>query len=40
MQSIGECVAPSFAATSVDEALVAAERLGFPVLVRAAYALG
>jgi carbamoyl-phosphate synthase/aspartate carbamoyltransferase/dihydroorotase len=40
MAEIGECVAPSRAATTVDEALSAAEHIGFPVLVRAAFALG
>ncbi|CAM1313628.1 CAD (predicted) [Pycnogonum litorale] len=37
---IGENVAPSDAAYSVKEALEAAEILGYPVLVRAAFALG
>ncbi|KAG1705097.1 CAD protein [Nymphon striatum] len=37
---IGERVAPSAAAYNVDEALIAAESLGYPVLVRAAFALG
>ncbi|XP_006819567.1 LOW QUALITY PROTEIN: multifunctional protein CAD-like [Saccoglossus kowalevskii] len=40
MKEIGEQVAPSEAAYTVDEAVQAAERLGYPVLVRAAYALG
>jgi carbamoyl-phosphate synthase/aspartate carbamoyltransferase/dihydroorotase len=40
MREIGECVAPSRAATTVDEAVAAAEYLGYPVLVRAAFALG
>ncbi|NXU59007.1 PYR1 protein, partial [Turnix velox] len=40
MEEIGEHVAPSEAAASLEQALAAAERLGFPVLVRSAYALG
>ncbi|XP_076462198.1 multifunctional protein CAD-like isoform X2 [Babylonia areolata] len=40
MAEIGEAVAPSEAAFSVDQVLQAAERLGYPVLVRAAFALG
>ncbi|XP_066960303.1 multifunctional protein CAD isoform X3 [Macrobrachium rosenbergii] len=38
--SVGERVAPSAAVYSVEEALEAAERIGYPVLARAAYALG
>ncbi|XP_076329869.1 carbamoyl-phosphate synthetase 2, aspartate transcarbamylase, and dihydroorotase rudimentary isoform X2 [Tachypleus tridentatus] len=37
---IGEKVIPSTAAYSVDEALEGAEQLGYPVLVRSAFALG
>ncbi|CAH0554904.1 unnamed protein product [Brassicogethes aeneus] len=37
---IGERVAPSMAATSVEEALKAAEQLGYPVMARAAFSLG
>ncbi|EDO29083.1 predicted protein, partial [Nematostella vectensis] len=37
---IDEHVAPSEAVFSVDEALAAAGRLGYPVMVRAAFALG
>ena len=37
---VGEQVAPSAAAFSLDEALEAAERLGYPVLARAAFTLG
>ncbi|GAB6029852.1 hypothetical protein CHUAL_005561 [Chamberlinius hualienensis] len=37
---IGEKVAPSIPAHSVNEAIDAAKKLGYPVLVRAAYALG
>lgn len=38
--SIGEKVAPSMAAYSVEEALDAADQLGYPVMARAAFALG
>lgn len=37
---IGERVAPSMAAHSVEEALKAAEQLGYPVMARAAFSLG
>ncbi|XP_048748281.2 CAD protein-like isoform X2 [Ostrea edulis] len=40
MAEIGESVAPSEAAYTVDQVVQAAERLGYPVLVRAAFALG
>ncbi|CAJ0567617.1 unnamed protein product, partial [Mesorhabditis spiculigera] len=40
MQSIGEQVAPSKAATTLEGTIQAAEELGYPVLVRAAYCLG
>uniref|UniRef100_A0A4W6DFP2 Multifunctional protein CAD n=1 Tax=Lates calcarifer TaxID=8187 RepID=A0A4W6DFP2_LATCA len=40
MEEINEHVAPSEAALSVEQAVAAAERLGFPVLVRSAFALG
>jgi len=40
LKEISETVAPSYIALSVEEALVAAEKLGYPVLVRAAFALG
>ncbi|CAD5206264.1 unnamed protein product [Bursaphelenchus okinawaensis] len=40
VESIGEKVAPSRAATSIDGAIAAAEEVGYPVLVRAAFALG
>uniref|UniRef100_A0AAY4EJ57 Dihydroorotase n=1 Tax=Denticeps clupeoides TaxID=299321 RepID=A0AAY4EJ57_9TELE len=40
MEEINEHVAPSEAALSVEQALAAAERLGYPVLVRSAFALG
>ncbi|XP_027706214.1 CAD protein isoform X1 [Vombatus ursinus] len=40
MAEIREYVAPSEAANSLEQAQAAAERLGYPVLVRAAFALG
>uniref|UniRef100_A0A8C1TVH1 Carbamoyl-phosphate synthetase 2, aspartate transcarbamylase, and dihydroorotase n=1 Tax=Cyprinus carpio TaxID=7962 RepID=A0A8C1TVH1_CYPCA len=40
MEEINEHVAPSEAAMSVEQAVAAAERLGYPVLVRSAFALG
>lgn len=40
MEEINEHVAPSEAAMSVEQALAAGERIGYPVLVRSAFALG
>ena len=40
MLQIGERCAESATATTADEAVAAAEKIGFPVIVRAAYALG
>ncbi|CAF1336207.1 unnamed protein product [Adineta steineri] len=40
MAGIGEKVAPCEAVHSLEEALASADRLGYPVLVRAAFALG
>lgn len=40
MESIGEKCAESFTATNPDDAVIAAQAIGFPVIVRAAYALG
>ncbi|KAJ0061378.1 hypothetical protein NL108_017396, partial [Boleophthalmus pectinirostris] len=40
MEEINEHVAPSEAAFSVEQAVAAAERLGYPVLMRSAFALG
>ena len=40
MKSIGEKCAPSAPATSTEEALSAVKEIGFPVIVRAGYALG
>ncbi|KAL1498243.1 hypothetical protein ABEB36_009074 [Hypothenemus hampei] len=37
---IGEKVAPSLAVNSVQEAVIAAEQLGYPVMARAAFSLG
>ena len=40
LKEIGETIALSYSATSIEEALVAANKIGYPVLIRAAYALG
>eukprot|EP00058_Branchiostoma_floridae_P013144 XP_002598632.1 hypothetical protein BRAFLDRAFT_67029 [Branchiostoma floridae] len=40
LTEINEKIAPSFAVESVKEALEAAAEIGYPVMVRAAYALG
>jgi len=40
LAEIGESIALSYPATSVEEALKAANKIGYPVLIRAAYALG
>ncbi|WFD01455.1 Carbamoyl-phosphate synthase [Malassezia obtusa] len=40
MEEIGERCAPSASANNWDEALTASKTIGFPVIVRAAYALG
>lgn len=40
MESIGEKCAKSASASSVDEAMLVVKDIGFPVIVRAAYALG
>ncbi|CEF65096.1 CAD protein [Strongyloides ratti] len=40
IESINEKVAPSKAAITLDEAIKAASEIGYPVLVRAAFALG
>lgn len=40
MEEIGEKCAESCTATNQEEAIVAAKSIGFPVIVRAAYALG
>ncbi|KAG5634854.1 hypothetical protein H0H81_000508 [Sphagnurus paluster] len=40
MEEIGEKCAESFTATNPEDAVIAARTIGFPVIVRAAYALG
>ena len=40
MEEIGEKCAESAAAVSIEESLVAANKIGYPVIVRAAFALG
>ncbi|KAG8920509.1 hypothetical protein FRC02_000872, partial [Tulasnella sp. 418] len=40
MEEIGEKCAESATATTVEEAIAASNKIGFPVIVRAAYALG
>lgn len=40
VNSIGEKVAPSACVYSIEDALNAAEKLGYPVMIRAAFALG
>ncbi|KAL9886382.1 carbamoyl-phosphate synthetase 2, aspartate transcarbamylase, and dihydroorotase rudimentary isoform 1-T3 [Glossina fuscipes fuscipes] len=40
INEIGERVAPSQAVSSVEEALLAAKRIGYPVMARAAFSLG
>jgi carbamoyl-phosphate synthase/aspartate carbamoyltransferase len=40
LKEIGETIALSYSATTIDEALDAANKIGYPVLIRAAYALG
>jgi len=40
MEEIGEKCAPSASATTWEEALAASKNIGFPVIVRAAFALG
>ncbi|KAH9475221.1 Protein pyrABCN [Psilocybe cubensis] len=40
MEEIGEKCAESHTATTPDEAVAAAQAIGFPIIVRAAYALG
>mmetsp|Transcript_10926 Transcript_10926/g.15524 ORF Transcript_10926/g.15524 Transcript_10926/m.15524 type:complete len:1494 (+) Transcript_10926:105-4586(+) len=40
LNTIGEKMAQSYCAVSIEEGLIAAKKLGFPVLIRAAYALG
>mmetsp|Transcript_29219 Transcript_29219/g.52927 ORF Transcript_29219/g.52927 Transcript_29219/m.52927 type:complete len:1542 (-) Transcript_29219:127-4752(-) len=40
LAEIGESIALSYSANSVEEAIVSANKIGYPVLVRAAFALG
>lgn len=40
LKEIDETIALSYSATNIEEALAAANKIGYPVLVRAAYALG
>jgi len=40
MEGIGEKCAQSASATTIDETILAAAEIGYPVIVRAAYALG
>jgi carbamoylphosphate synthase large subunit/anthranilate/para-aminobenzoate synthase component II len=40
LAEINETIALSYSATTIDEALEAAKKIGYPVLIRAAYALG
>lgn len=40
LKEIDETIALSYSATTIDEAIVSANKIGYPVLIRAAYALG
>ncbi|EMP24290.1 Carbamoyl-phosphate synthase [ammonia], partial [Chelonia mydas] len=40
LTEINEKIAPSFAVESIEDALNAAEKIGYPVMIRSAYALG
>ena len=40
LREIGEKIAQGYPAVSVDEAVAAAEKIGYPVILRAAFALG
>jgi carbamoylphosphate synthase large subunit/anthranilate/para-aminobenzoate synthase component II len=40
LKEIDETIALSYSATTIDEALTAANKIGYPVLIRAAFALG
>merc|ERR1719327_2641874 len=40
LNEIDERIAPSFACTSVEEALAAADKIGYPCMIRCAFALG
>ena len=40
LTEINERIAPSFAVNTVDDALAAAKKIGYPVMIRSAFALG
>jgi carbamoyl-phosphate synthase/aspartate carbamoyltransferase len=40
LKEIGETIALSYSATTIDEAVTVANKIGYPVLIRAAFALG
>jgi carbamoyl-phosphate synthase/aspartate carbamoyltransferase len=40
LKEIDETIALSYSASTIDEAIVAANKIGYPVLIRAAFALG
>lgn len=40
LMEIGEKIAKSFSATTVEDAVAAAKEIGFPVMIRSAFALG
>ncbi|XP_026563532.1 carbamoyl-phosphate synthase [ammonia], mitochondrial [Pseudonaja textilis] len=40
LNEINEKIAPSYAVESIEDALEAAEKIGYPVMIRSAYALG
>ena len=40
LNEIGEKIAPSFAVDTVEDALAAADRIGYPCMMRCAFALG
>uniref|UniRef100_A0A5F9C4G7 Carbamoyl-phosphate synthase [ammonia], mitochondrial n=1 Tax=Oryctolagus cuniculus TaxID=9986 RepID=A0A5F9C4G7_RABIT len=40
LNEINEKIAPSFAVESIEDALKAADKIGYPVMIRSAYALG
>ncbi|XP_009995229.1 PREDICTED: carbamoyl-phosphate synthase [ammonia], mitochondrial [Chaetura pelagica] len=40
LMELNEKIAPSFAVESIEDALKAAEKIGYPVMIRSAYALG
>ena len=40
LKAIGEKIAPSIAVVDVESALEAADKIGYPVMIRSAYTLG